>query len=64
MIKEILHIDENKCIIKEENEIKIASKENNNYTFDEIAKLENRIDNKIQKTDFEISKLNSIEFEI
>ena len=66
MIKEILHIDENKCILKEENEIKIASKENNNYTFDEIAKLENRIDNisnEIKQTNYEYEgNKNAIKF--
>lgn len=35
-----------------------------NYNVEELKKELQEIDNKIQQTDFEISKLNSIEFEI
>lgn len=36
---------------------------NSNTVMEEFARIE-EINNEIQKTDFEISKLNSIEFEI
>jgi len=37
---------------------------NINYSHDELSKLYKDLENKINETDFEISKLNSIEFEI
>ena len=35
-----------------------------NYDSDEIRKKSKELEKQIQRTDFEISKLNSIEFEI